>query len=61
MNNRQYVDRQGNLYTHVQLTEILERCLGHGGAADYLRVGELYENGGLWFQRLYDLQRCKGN
>lgn len=48
-----YVDRDGNLYDRAaaqayvcQRTGASNRCI------DYLLIGEVYENGGVWLQRI---------
>jgi hypothetical protein len=52
--SRQYVSRNGTNHTHAEAQAIVTKAGQTPQALDYLRVGEVYHNGTLWFQRMYD-------
>jgi len=52
---RMYVDRSGNNYTQEQAESVVIRATGStAGVLDDLKVGQVYQNGSVWFQRMYD-------
>jgi hypothetical protein len=48
-----YVDRSGSNLTKAAVVEYLQRAVGAtADVLDYLPVGGIYQNGGIWFQRI---------
>lgn len=47
-----WVDIDGNNMTTEQVRNFLRRAVGSPSAADHVRVGGIYFNGGIWFQRV---------
>ena len=51
---RRYVTRDGSNLTHAQAQAVVAKFGYSDDALDYMRVGEVYHNGPMWFQRMYD-------
>lgn len=51
MATRRYVDKSGKNYTQADVEVVLSNVCLSAKALDYMQVGEIYENGSLWFQR----------
>ena len=51
-----WVDSRGVNFTTEQVVDFLFRSIGYSGTSSDLckayRVGRIYSNGGIWFQRL---------
>jgi len=51
---RRYVTRDGSNLDHAQAQAIMARAGFAPDALDYMRIGDVYCNGTLWLQRMYD-------
>lgn len=49
-----WCDEKGNNYTTQQVLEIVSLATGGGGdwEINHKRIGGIYQNGSIWFQRL---------